>query len=185
MDHLDDLSMGACFIAGTLILTDDGKEEIEDIQVGDYVYVRDQYGEAEELEVGDLAENADGESVPIESVDVEYLKEPITVYNFEVADYHTYYVGDTKVLVHNTCTVDGEINGVGNSLITNTGQKLDTTPSKNHTTVNTNPGLNGEPNSSIDILGKDGSLVTRRWFDNNGDQIRDVDMTNHAHGARK
>ncbi len=63
--------------------------------------------EAKELEVGGLAENAEGESVLIESVDVEYLEEPITVYNFEVADYHTYYVGDMEVLVHNTCAVGG------------------------------------------------------------------------------
>ena len=25
------------------------------------------------------------------------------MYNFEVEDFHTYYVGDTNVLVHNTC----------------------------------------------------------------------------------
>ena len=151
MNNLDDLSTGMCFVAGTLIFTDEGKEEIEDIQVGDYVYARDQYGEeqdykevtrvfireknilihlkideetittteehpfyiegegfveARELEVGDLAENADGENVPIEAIEVEYLEEPVAVYNFEVEDYHTYYVGNTEVLVHNTCAAD-------------------------------------------------------------------------------
>ncbi len=38
---MDNLSKGACFIAGTLIFTEDGKEEIEDVQVGDCVYARD------------------------------------------------------------------------------------------------------------------------------------------------
>ena len=28
---------------------------------------------------------------------------PETTYNFEVADYHTYYVGECNVLVHNMC----------------------------------------------------------------------------------
>ena len=39
----------------------------------------------------------------VEQVQHEILEKPITVYNFEVADFHTYYVGDTEVLVHNDC----------------------------------------------------------------------------------
>lgn len=27
---------------------------------------------------------------------------------------------------------------------------------------------------------KDGTIVQRRWYDNNGDPIRDVDYTNHG-----
>ena len=34
---------------------------------------------------------------------VEILENPVTVYNFEVEGFHTYYVGDTNVLVHNLC----------------------------------------------------------------------------------
>ena len=33
----------------------------------------------------------------------EILESPIAVYNFEVADFHTYYVGKSAVLVHNVC----------------------------------------------------------------------------------
>ena len=39
----------------------------------------------------------------VEQVQHEILEAPITVYNFEVADFHTYYVGDTEVLVYNDC----------------------------------------------------------------------------------
>ena len=39
----------------------------------------------------------------VEAVEHELLESPITVYNFEVEDFHTYYVGDTSVLVHNQC----------------------------------------------------------------------------------
>lgn len=31
---------------------------------------------------------------------------PVTVYNFEVGDFHTYYVSTFAVLVHNLCTVE-------------------------------------------------------------------------------
>ena len=46
---------------------------------------------------------SDGKTVTIDSIEVEELVAPETTYNFEVADFHTYYVTDSKVLVHNTC----------------------------------------------------------------------------------
>ena len=42
-----------------------------------------------------------GEYVVVEQVQHELLESPVTVYNFEVKGFHTYYVGDTEVLVHN------------------------------------------------------------------------------------
>lgn len=51
------------------------------------------YLEDESLEVVNWDENED----PIPD---EYLA---TVYNFEVEDYHTYFVGELGVWVHNTC----------------------------------------------------------------------------------
>jgi hypothetical protein len=36
----------------------------------------------------------------------EILEEPVTVYNFQVEDYHTYYVTDAGILVHNVCSGD-------------------------------------------------------------------------------
>ena len=32
----------------------------------------------------------------------------------------------------------------------------------------------------MDILDKQGTVATRRWFDSNGNAYRDVDMTNHG-----
>ena len=61
---------------------------------------------------------SDGTYGIIQTVKVETLFVPETTYNFEVADYHTYYVSDSKVLVHNNCKVDAVIqetlNGKGN-----------------------------------------------------------------------
>ena len=44
-----------------------------------------------------------GEYVVVEQVQHELLESPETTYNFEVKDFHTYYAGDTEVLVHNMC----------------------------------------------------------------------------------
>ena len=62
----------------------------------------------------------------------------------------------------------------------NLGNEIDITPSANHTTTTKNPGLKGTPNSSIDIVDSDGNIKTRRWFDTDGIQMRDVDFTNHG-----
>ena len=47
----------------------------------------------------------------VEEAFKEELTEPVKVYNFEVKDYHTYFVGEQGVLVHNSC--DGGRNSAG------------------------------------------------------------------------
>lgn len=49
---------------------------------------------------------SNGELVTVEWVQHEILEAPIKVYNFEVEDYHTYFVGENSVLVHNWCDDD-------------------------------------------------------------------------------
>ena len=44
---------------------------------------------------------ANGKQVAIDKVEIENLAEFETTYNFEVADFHTYYVAESNVLVHN------------------------------------------------------------------------------------
>ena len=58
---------------------------------------------AKELKVSNQVLLSDGSCAIIETIEVENLSAPETTYNFEVADYHTYYVSDSKVLVHNDC----------------------------------------------------------------------------------
>ena len=60
-----------------------------------------------------------GEYVVVEEVQHELLESPVKVYNFQVEDYHTYYVSDSGVLVHNTCTKNH-----GNSLSTDKKTEL-------------------------------------------------------------
>jgi len=56
-----------------------------------------------DLRAGDILVMLNGEYVVVEQVQHELLESPETTYNFEVEDYHTYYVGDEPVLVHNRC----------------------------------------------------------------------------------
>ena len=70
--------------------------------------------------------------------------------------------------------------GTSSTVKTNLGNEIDITPSSNHSTTTKNPGLKGEPNSSVDILDSDGNILTRRWYGPDGNQIRDVDFTNHG-----
>ena len=56
-----------------------------------------------ELRAGDILVLVNGEYVIVEKIQHEILESPIKVYNFEVEGFHTYFVGDDDVLVHNMC----------------------------------------------------------------------------------
>ena len=146
-----------CFVAGTMIATEEGHLPIEDIKVGDHVWATDPEtgvtdlkkvvntfinettavthvtinGEvitstqthpyyvvgqgwtlAGNLRAGDILVMLNGEKVVLELVQHEILETPVTTYNFEVADFHTYYVGDATVLAHNRCILDDIVDGI-------------------------------------------------------------------------
>lgn len=139
-----DFGTSYCFVAGTLVTTEDGQKPIEEIQVGDrvlseneltgevaiktvtetYVNETDELvhigvnGEtisatpthpfyvdklgwtlARSLRAGDVLVLSNGELVTVEFVQHEILESPIKVYNFEVEDFHTYFVGENGVFV--------------------------------------------------------------------------------------
>ena len=146
-----DFGTSYCFVAGTLVTTEDGQEPIEEIEVGDKVLSEDETtgevavktvtetyinetdelihigvnGEtisatpthpfyvdklgwtlARSLRAGDVLVLSNGELVTVEWVQHEILESPIKVYNFEVEDFHTYFVGEQSVFVHNGCGDD-------------------------------------------------------------------------------
>ena len=141
----------ACFTAGTLVSTENGKKPIEEICVGDYVwsenletgkkelkkviqtfirktdeiievfedntfvettaehpfYVKDKgWICAKDLNKGDILLSLNDKEIVITKIKIKKLLEPVTVYNFEVEDNHTYFVGLNKILVHNTCNLN-------------------------------------------------------------------------------
>ena len=71
--------------------------------------------EAKELKTSDKLLLSDGTYAIINSVAVETLENPETTYNFEVEDFHTYFVSESNVLVHNRCVAkDGDYQAVVN-----------------------------------------------------------------------
>ena len=68
-----------------------------------FYVVGEGFVEAKDLKTSDKLLLSSGKCVTIEEIQVEQLFEPETTYNFEVADFHTYYVSESNVLVHNEC----------------------------------------------------------------------------------
>ena len=62
--------------------------------------------EARNLKTSDKLLLSNGKEAIIEKVEAEQLAEAETTYNFEVEDFHTYYVTEKAVLVHNVCKDD-------------------------------------------------------------------------------
>jgi len=53
------------------------------------------------LAIGDELLDSNCNVILVENFDVELTDKPVTVYNFQVEDYHTYHVSGLGVLVHN------------------------------------------------------------------------------------
>ncbi|SFH56832.1 intein N-terminal splicing region [Pseudobutyrivibrio sp. OR37] len=58
---------------------------------------------AAELRYSDNLLDSEGKHLHLEYKEIVHLEEPVTVYNFAVEDYHTYFIGENKVFVHNRC----------------------------------------------------------------------------------
>ena len=83
----------------------DGTEEIL-CTPGHKFFVEGEWVPAEKLKTGDILTLSDGAHAEILSITIEKLETPVATYNFEVEDWHTYYVADSGVLVHNMCAVN-------------------------------------------------------------------------------
>ncbi|UQZ32236.1 hypothetical protein C2I18_00955 [Paenibacillus sp. PK3_47] len=89
---------------------------------------------ADELRVGDKLQKADGSNLTIDKVEFVKLEKPITVYNFTVADFHTYYVTDLGIWVHNTeCNLTRvwDLEGTGDAITKSQLKKLTEDMKKN------------------------------------------------------
>ena len=65
-------------------------------------YVKNQgFIKAGELIVGDELLDVNGNVLLVEKFNVELTDEPVKVYNFQVEDFHTYFVGQNNIWVHN------------------------------------------------------------------------------------
>ena len=65
-------------------------------------YVRERgFVNACELWVGAQLLDVNNNILVVGNTRLELAKNPVTVYNFQVEDFHTYYVGENNILVHN------------------------------------------------------------------------------------
>ena len=82
-------------------LTVDG-EEIVCTPLHPFYVVGVGFKHAKDLRLTDLLLTSQGNCAKIQSIVVEKLSTPEVTYNFEVEDFHTYYVGN-GICVHNEC----------------------------------------------------------------------------------
>jgi hypothetical protein len=67
-----------------------------------------------DLKVGDLLVQSDGNTLKIDSIELEHKQ--VTVYNMTVDEFHTYFVSDLGIWVHNTnCSINNLASNVQNS----------------------------------------------------------------------
>jgi len=62
-----------------------------------------EWKQAHELQVEDTLRNEQREIISISDVKVYTVEKEIEAYNFEVEEFHTYYVGNSFILTHNAC----------------------------------------------------------------------------------
>ncbi len=98
--------------ATTLALTFSNGETVETTREHPFYVESQGFVKAGELGIGTSIVTRAGPSVQLVSVSSGAAQ---TVYNFEVADYHTYFVGLGEVWVHNTCvdTYHGDYGSFG------------------------------------------------------------------------
>ncbi len=91
-------------ITHVTISDSEGVQEVIDSTPQHPFYVEGKgWVEASALHAGMTIWFANGTKGTVADISNEGLEEPVTVYNFEVADFHTYFVGESGALVHNTC----------------------------------------------------------------------------------
>ena len=141
-----------------------------------YITLSEKWVSACKMKAGDKVLLSDGKYGIIVSVKIEELETPETTYNFEVEDFHTYFVGENPVCVHNNKC--GEIKRGANS-IEQDGVKVEVRPGEalgktNHNTPHahvsgqgpkTTVGLNKNPvnKSHKPLSAQQKRMISRNW----------------------
>ena len=99
------------YVKDTLVYVTVDGETIETTKEHPFWVEGQGWTKAKFLKAGDQLRDSNENTVNIENIDIVPLPENqyTLVYNFEVADFHTYYVADSYVLVHNVCSTEGSL----------------------------------------------------------------------------
>gem|GEM_PF-5302390 len=90
--------------SSTLIHVTVGEETIKATPEHPFYVDGEGWVKAKSLTLGDKVRLYSGENKTITSIKKEELENKIKVYNFEVEDFHTYFVSEENILVHNDCS---------------------------------------------------------------------------------
>lgn len=130
---------------------------------------------AADIQKGNKIYALDGSLVEVKDVEIEKLEEEISVYNLEVEENHTYFVGEEAVLVHNSC------GGSDNDGTSDVGSEGGSKPSKIQFPENPDD-FNPEGLRKIGPFGtKNGKII--KWLDENNKAVYewDEDLTYGSH----
>ena len=122
--------------------------------------------EAADLAPNDVVYTKDWNTATVNSVNLLELDEAVEVFNFEVEDYHTYFVGDGCILVHNLGCTQTNTSGVG--------QKHHPFSRKIVRAANENPNLKGHVtrnSGTVKALTADGHKGYQDWHRKLDDKI--------------
>ena len=148
-------------------ITVNGEEIVSTVDHPYYVKGKG-FVKAADLCIGFELMDNNGNTLVVEQIFRETLHdETVKVYNFQVEDHHTYYVGESGVLVHNA-----KYNSAGSSSV----RKVESVEVLEN--AHEIPPA-GEPNSVIQNYRK-GKLCSERYYDSNGEPYLDIDYTDHG-----
>jgi len=109
-------------MATALLVLNIGGEEVQATETHPFQVVGQGMTAAGNLKVGDKIERKDGESAEVESIALRVGSFP--VFNLEVADAHTYFVGQHGLLVHNGCGLRGKFLGANPRKSSKSGREV-------------------------------------------------------------
>jgi nicotinamide mononucleotide adenylyltransferase len=88
-----------------------GEEEISCTPLHPFYVLNKGWVIAEALQENDVVVSAEGEKIFVNKIWIEKLKKKVKIFNLTVADWHTYFVTESKIWVHNTKSKMGETKG--------------------------------------------------------------------------
>ncbi|MFL0252543.1 EndoU domain-containing protein [Clostridium neuense] len=84
-----------------------GKEKIE-TTAPHLFYTEEGFKPAEMIKAGEKIKNDSGNYEEISDISIRHTEAGEAIYNLNVEDYHTYFAGESSLLVHNDCSVSNE-----------------------------------------------------------------------------
>jgi len=144
---------------------------------------------ADNIKAGDKIVDSSGRLREVYSTELEKLNEPERIYNLNVEDYHTYFVGKSGLLVHNICSPQvteaishGKFDYIVNGYESPQGLIYNVTVDENrieHVLAHGVPDLTKPDHSVFNVANKDIiPLVDEAWAARNGSGVTKVVQTN-------